>query len=458
MRFYESKIPVSEDGESAQPYSDVPVEASRGVTGGIRGIYSRATCDSNEECRSFFLPSDVSQVKAVIVLLALVIALFVISDYLNLGLTATFYVLAALRAILVVYCGLQYIYLNRTTNHRAYDRSLIVFLLVVVFSILLVNATRPHNFLPHIIVIDIAVFVFYLVIPTRFLYQAVPSFIFSVGEIFLISITFEVFMATGLFTAILSLIFANVAAAIVSLQLHSYRSRIYQSVIDRKETDRLVAIGQTAGMIGHDIRNPLQAIVSELYIAKESLSESPSPPEVKMPALESISLIEEQTDYISKIVSDLQDYARPIKPEYREVDLSKIIVSVFQVVRLPDNIEVKINVAEFPKMVTDQVLIRRALTNLVNNAIQAMPEGGVLSLNAAKIGETIVISVSDTGGGIPEEIKEKLFTPLVTTKAKGQGLGLAVVKRLVEALGGTIAFESQIDKGTTFTIRLPSHH
>ncbi len=299
-----------------------------------------------------------------------------------------------------------------------------------------------------------AVFVFYLVIPTRFIYQALPSLIFSTGAVLIIMQSFNSFEVPALFTALLSLIFANVVAALSSLQLHSYRWRIFQHVTKRKDTERLVAIGQTAGMIGHDIRNPLQAIVSELYIAKEAIANTPHL-EDKALALESINLIEEQTDYISKIISDLQDYARPLKPDYKEVDLAKLVVSVFQTISIPDKIVLKIDVKGFPKIKTDPTLIRRALTNLINNAMQAMPNGGNLQLTAYKIENKAVITVSDTGKGIPEEIKPKLFTPLVTTKAKGQGLGLAVVKRLVEALGGSISFESQEGKGTTFTIQLP---
>jgi signal transduction histidine kinase len=327
-------------------------------------------------------------------------------------------------------------------------------MLVLIVGILLVNLSRPENFVPHIIIVDMAVLVFYLVMPTRFIYQVLASWAFSVGEVIIITITFEWFMEPGLVTALLSLLFANIVAALTSLEMHSYRWRMYQISKDRKETDRLAAIGQTAGMIGHDIRNPLQAIVSELYIAREAMAESPYPKERTAPALESIDLIEEQTDYISKIVSDLQDYARPLKPEYKEVDLAKLIASIFQTVKVPNNITLKIDVQGFPKIYTDPTLIRRALANLINNAIQAMPDGGTLEISAHKTESNIEISVNDTGKGIPEEIKAKLFTPLVTTKAKGQGLGLAVVKRLVEALGGSIMFESQLGKGTKFTVRL----
>jgi signal transduction histidine kinase len=421
----------------------------------LRDAWKTASYENKRDYRQFYLASDVSQARFVIFLLATVIALFGISDYMLLGLTPVFYGLIALRLGLVVFSGFLFMYVKRVNDYRIYDRSTLVYLLSVVLGILLVNLTRPQNFVPHIIVIDMAVIVFYLVMPTRFLYQALPSLIFSIGEVLLITFTFEWFMEPGLFTAVFSLVFANIVAALCSLQMHSYRWRIYQSLSERKETDRLAAIGQTAGMIGHDIRNPLQAIVSELYIAKEVIAEN-TRGEEKNPALESIDLIEEQTDYISKIVSDLQDYARPLKPELKEVALAKLVTSVFQTVHIPDEIVLKIDVEGFPKIQTDPILIRRALTNLINNAIQAMPDGGDLGVLARKTSNSVIIAVSDTGEGIPEEIKPKLFTPLMTTKAKGQGLGLAVVKRLIEALGGSITFDSQVGKGTVFTIYLPA--
>ena len=84
-----------------------------------------------------------------------------------------------------------------------------------------------------------------------------------------------------------------------------------------------------------------------------------------------------------------------------------------------------------------------------------MPNGGKLTIRARKVANDVVIAVEDTGVGISEQVKPKLFTPMVTTKAKGQGFGLAVVKRLTEALGGTVSFDSREGKGTTFIIRLP---
>ena len=110
---------------------------------------------------------------------------------------------------------------------------------------------------------------------------------------------------------------------------------------------------------------------------------------------------------------------------------------------------------EAVKVVADSTFLNRIMYNLVNNAVQAMPQGGKLTIHAYKVAKGVVISVKDTGVGIPEALKGKLFTPMFTTKAKGQGFGLPVIKRMTEALGGTVTFESREGEGTTFTIFLP---
>jgi len=107
------------------------------------------------------------------------------------------------------------------------------------------------------------------------------------------------------------------------------------------------------------------------------------------------------------------------------------------------------------QMMADPVLMRRVFVNLVLNAVQAMPQGGTLTISASAPDGSVVIKVSDTGMGIPEGMKNKLFRPLMTSKVKGTGLGLAVVKRIFDAHSGQITFESKVGKRTTFTITLP---
>jgi len=107
------------------------------------------------------------------------------------------------------------------------------------------------------------------------------------------------------------------------------------------------------------------------------------------------------------------------------------------------------------KIVADPQLLKRAFANIVTNALQAMPEGGKLTIKASRTEEETSVSFEDSGIGIPEENLPKLFHPLFTTKAKGQGFGLPVCKRIVEAHNGTITVNSQVGKGSTFTIRIP---
>jgi PAS domain S-box-containing protein len=222
-----------------------------------------------------------------------------------------------------------------------------------------------------------------------------------------------------------------------------------------RDAERLAAIGATAGMVGHDIRNPLQAITSDVYLIKSNLASIPCGEE-REEMEESLSGIEKNIAYINKIVQDLQDYARPVTVAAREMDLKDLFEDVLSSSVIPENIEATCKVEKNTKKIfSDSDVLLRILNNLVGNAVQAMPEGGKLVLATYEQGEDIAVIVSDTGKGIPEEIRSKLFTPLFTTKSKGQGFGLAVVKRLVEALGGTVAFKSEVGKGTEFVIRLP---
>jgi two-component system CheB/CheR fusion protein len=241
--------------------------------------------------------------------------------------------------------------------------------------------------------------------------------------------------------------------------LNKYSKNLEELVEERtsqlKDSERLAAIGATAGMVGHDIRNPLQAITSDVYLAKTELASTPES-EGKKNALDSLQEIEKNIDYINKIVQDLQDYARPLNPKAGEADLKRIIEKMLQKNGIPKNVKVSVNVEdEARKVVADADYLNRILYNLVTNAVQAMPKGGKLTITAHEEANDIVITVADTGVGIPKEIQNKMFTPMFTTKAKGQGFGLPVVKRMTESLSGTVSFESQEDKGTTFTVRLP---
>ena len=244
-------------------------------------------------------------------------------------------------------------------------------------------------------------------------------------------------------------------------EVEEYASRMEDLAEERaqklKDSERLAAIGQTAGMVGHDIRNPLQAMISELYLERTDIESLPNG-EAKQNLQESINSIEENVFYINKIVADLQDFARPLNPKKEYVEVGQSIKDALNIVNVPANIVVKVLTHEnLPLLNTDSTMLKRVLVNLIQNAVQAMPNGGNLTIETTSKKQQINIAIQDTGEGIPQQVQAKLFTPLMTTKSKGQGFGLAVVKRMTEAIDGSISFETKEGEGTIFTLQVPTN-
>jgi signal transduction histidine kinase len=142
--------------------------------------------------------------------------------------------------------------------------------------------------------------------------------------------------------------------------------------------------------------------------------------------------------------------------ELATADLPGIVDEALSVVSIPSIIKVSVDIEEgIPPLVVDRTAIRRVLSNLITNAVQAMPRGGQLTIRISSAEGAASIDVEDTGEGIPKENMDKMFEPLFTTRAKGQGLGLAVCRKLVEAHGGSIAIESKVGKGTRVKVTIP---
>jgi PAS domain S-box-containing protein len=244
-------------------------------------------------------------------------------------------------------------------------------------------------------------------------------------------------------------------------ELERYSAHLQELVEEKtkqlRDVERLAAIGETATMVGHDLRNPLQVIINTVFLAKTEVEEAPEDlrkklDEYSIPGM--FDSINKQVDYMNKIVSDLQDFARDMSPRIVRSDLNDLIKD-----SIPSSTPANITInkqASIDSAFFDPYMMRRVMTNLITNAIQAMPDGGELTLRAFSEGDHTFIQVKDTGVGIPEEFKPKLFKPLSTTKSIGTGMGLAVVKRFVAAHNGTIDVESEVGKGTTFIIKLPA--
>lgn len=245
-------------------------------------------------------------------------------------------------------------------------------------------------------------------------------------------------------------------------QLKRYSEHLTELVEERtkrlKDAERLATIGETALMVGHDLRNPLQAIVNTAYLA-ESKIESLSPQEcnnsMNQSLLEYLRTIDRQSEYMNKIVSDLQDYARPLRPEIMEISLSSFVADVLAGMKIPEDIDVQTEIEDRLSWKVDPTMMVRVLVNLVNNAIQAMPTKGTLIITAFSSEKGMVLNVEDDGVGIPSDLIPKIFNPLFTTKPKGMGLGLVVARRMVEAQGGSLDLNSNAGKGTIAVIRMP---
>jgi signal transduction histidine kinase len=233
-------------------------------------------------------------------------------------------------------------------------------------------------------------------------------------------------------------------------ELKQVRSRLLES-------ERLSAIGRTTAMVGHDLRNPLQVIVNTLYLARMKLELIP--PQIEKKDLEEIyDKIEAQVMYMDKIVTDLQDFSRPINVNPVKTDIKELVEEVLSSVPVPDDVNVSMKIGKgVPMFQADPPSLKRVLSNLVLNAIQAMPSGGNLTVAVSSTDKQVIITIEDTGVGIPKKSLPKIFEPFFTTKAQGQGLGLSICKKFVEANGGSIEVESEEGKGTMFTIKLPAN-
>jgi len=231
-------------------------------------------------------------------------------------------------------------------------------------------------------------------------------------------------------------------------QAEEERERQQEALIRQ---EKLAVLGRLAGGVGHELRNPLGAISNAIYFLDMVLEEPE--PEVK----ETLEILQKEVKTSERIISSLLDFARAKPPTWRKVNINDVVQEALSRTAVPENVEVVSQLDEaLPIILADPDQLGQVFGNLILNAIQAMPEGGQLVVESKlPTPESVAVSFTDTGVGIPEENLGKLFEPLFTTKAKGVGLGLSVAKTLVDGHWGTIEVESEVGKGTTFRVRLP---
>ena len=216
------------------------------------------------------------------------------------------------------------------------------------------------------------------------------------------------------------------------------------------KAERFATIGELAGQIGHDLRNPLTGIKSGAYFLKKKcykLTESDSEKIFEM--------IDNAVEDSNRIISGLIDYASDLHLEVSVCTPKSLLSGALLKVQIPNRIEVLDHLLDEPEFFADAGKIENVFARIIMNAVEAMPEKGILGIRSIQKGSNVEITFVDSGVGISADILAKIFSPLTTTKAKGMGLGLAICKRIVDTHGGKIAVESTFGKGTTFTITLP---
>jgi len=232
---------------------------------------------------------------------------------------------------------------------------------------------------------------------------------------------------------------------------HNLEKMVEEKVKELREKEELATLGMMTVMVAHDLRNPLQAIINHTYLINEIIKNVQD--ETRERIKEHLQAVTKDINYMNKIVQDLQ-YLGKHEARLAPTNLKTLVEEAFNNIPKPENIKVTLDVDDVQAQL-DQNLIARALSNLILNSIQAMPEGGTLTVKAKQNDSTIEFSVIDTGIGMTEEVKRNLFKPFHTTKSKGMGLGLTIVKHIVNLHNGTVEVESEPNKGTKITIRIP---
>jgi two-component system NtrC family sensor kinase len=249
----------------------------------------------------------------------------------------------------------------------------------------------------------------------------------------------------------------RVSAATMELRERNQQLvRSYESVSRLRETaaraQQLAAVGQTMANVAHQIGTPLNLVSGHVQLLQHEVTDST--------LKRRLHIVEEQIDRVVSTVRSLLEHARP-QGERQLVRVDAIIARIGDAMRArlaSGGVDLELKLAEpMASVAADEAQLELALLNLVTNALDAMPDGGTLTLEARMADQRVRIDVRDTGSGIPPDVLSRIFEPWVTTKTagRGTGLGLSITRDLITALGGSISVTTSPVHGTTFTIELP---
>ena len=211
--------------------------------------------------------------------------------------------------------------------------------------------------------------------------------------------------------------------------------------------NKLSSLGEISAGIAHELRNPMGVIAGYTKLLSKKADDALRP---------TVDAISREIVVMDRIISDFLSFARPVELNLADIDLKAIIeYCVMSTAQKHDYIDLQLETDNLPLIKGDEVLMRQAFINLIQNSLEAMPQRGKLIIRVSSAsGDFLDITVADTGHGISENVKDKIFLPFFTTKEKGTGLGLAIVHKIVISHGGSIHVDSS-EKGTVFRLRLP---
>jgi signal transduction histidine kinase len=225
------------------------------------------------------------------------------------------------------------------------------------------------------------------------------------------------------------------------------------------DAEALSAMGTLALNLAHEIRNPLNAAKLQLHLLGKKIDKQVGEEETRAAMHRRVEIVGDEIARLNRLLTEFLELARPRGIAREPVHMGELVDSVLSLERESAEargVRVVRDVAHGAVAIGDAEKLRQVVLNLVVNALEAMKDGGVLTVRAAPDGERIVLSVEDTGPGIPAEVRAQVFDPFFTTKEAGTGLGLSIVRKIVDQHAGDVRLESEVGKGTTVRVWIPS--